>query len=318
MKTQITQNPVPVRWTKTIHFLLGWATLASAIDCLAEAPEIVAVSSRVAKDYVRAKQADGTFEPETYVFGEGGRWNTAMVDASLKKVEYKHVAFQVSKPLAAQNYFRAQDPDPNKNKLLIMVYWGMTHGTEDTSGSGLYQDAIEGARPEPLMTDNPVAPRAWEKPDRSAASGARRDNLNQMLMMVSMLNRLKDRTDHSNASILGYDQEFPRSAGLEIGPIRTRQQAILEEISINRYFVVLMAYDFQLLWKKKEPKLLWVTRFSIPERGNLFDEQLEAMARAAARYFGQDSHGLRRDPLPKGRVDLGDLKIMEVVPETKR
>ena len=49
---------------------------------VAMAGEIEAVASKVAKDYVRKKLPDGTFQPETYVFGKGDDWRGARVDWS--------------------------------------------------------------------------------------------------------------------------------------------------------------------------------------------------------------------------------------------
>jgi hypothetical protein len=74
--------------------------------------------------------------------------------------------------------------------------------------------------------------------------------------------------------------------------------------------VIIMAYDFQKMWKQKQHKLLWETRFSIQQRGVEFDRQLPAMAMNASRFFGQDSHGLIRKDLPLGHVDIGELKTM--------
>jgi hypothetical protein len=92
---------------------------------------------------------------------------------------------------------------------------------------------------------------------------------------------------------------------------------LIDDVEDDRYFVVLMAYDFQLLWKEKKHKLLWETRFSIRQRRNAFDQQLAAMAQYASRYFGQDSHGLIRQPIPEGQVILGELKVVGVDPEKK-
>jgi hypothetical protein len=95
------------------------------------------------------------------------------------------------------------------------------------------------------------------------------------------------------------------------------RQDLIDELEDNRYFVVLMAYDFQLLWKEKKHKLLWETRFSIRQRHNEFDRQLASMAKEASRYFGQDSHGIIRKPLPEGRVTLGEPKVIGYEPEKK-
>ena len=39
------------------------------------------------------------------------------------------------------------------------------------------------------------------------------------------------------------------------------------------------------------------------------------MAQSSARYFGQDSQGLRRKPLRDEHVTLGELKVVQVEPE---
>jgi hypothetical protein len=44
------------------------------------------------------------------------------------------------------------------------------------------------------------------------------------------------------------------------------------------------------------------------QRGHGLGRGLPLMAKYASRYFGQDSYGLIRDPLPERRADIGDLK----------
>ena len=86
---------------------------------------------------------------------------------------------------------------------------------------------------------------------------------------------------------------------------------MITELEEARYFVVLMAYDFQLMWKQKKPKLLWETRFSVGVRRHAFDQQLPIMALQASRYFGQESHGVVHREVPEGKVELGELKTVE-------
>jgi hypothetical protein len=76
-----------------------------------------------------------------------------------------------------------------------------------------------------------------------------------------------------------------------------------------------MAYDFQLMWKQKKHKLLWETRLSLDQRGNEFNQQVAMMAKAAAQYFGKDTHGLVREDLPQGRVNVGAVKNLGYVAE---
>jgi hypothetical protein len=122
-----------------------------------------------------------------------------------------------------------------------------------------------------------------------------------------------------NARMLGYNASgmigTDYGQWLAFTALHSRSQDLIDEIEDNRYFVVLMAYDFQVLLKEKKHKLLWETRYSIRQRGNAFDRQLAAMTEYASKYFGQDTHGLLRKPLPEGHVTLGKLEVGEVVPD---
>jgi hypothetical protein len=128
-------------------------------------------------------------------------------------------------------------------------------------------------------------------------------------------NRIRDKDDALNAAMLGYDSWWSSTANYRDTPLDIFRKEMLEELETNRYFVVLMAYDFQLMWKEKKHKLLWETRFSVRQRGHNFDEDLPAMAESASKYFGQDSQGLVRTSVPFARVDIGDLKSLGTVPE---
>jgi hypothetical protein len=97
--------------------------------------------------------------------------------------------------------------------------------------------------------------------------------------------------------------------------LEVRRDDMVAEIEENRYFVVLMAYDFQILWKQKKHKLLWETRFSIRQRHHNFDKDLPSMAQYASQYFGQDSHGLVHKEIPQGHVDIGEVKSLGSVPD---
>ena len=92
----------------------------------------------------------------------------------------------------------------------------------------------------------------------------------------------------------------------------------MTEIEQNRYFVVLMAYDFQLLWKQKKHRLLWEARFSVNEQHNQFDKALPAMAQYAARYFGQPTNGLIRQRLLNDRVDIGEPTLIQYLSGPKK
>ncbi len=264
---------------------------------------ISAVSSRVSQDYVRAKLPDGSFQSEYYSFGDGGNWGGEISDSTIDRLHFIDVARVIADPLATQKYRPSKDP--NKTKLLIMLYWGTTAVPARPDMDPQYQEYYQ------LMSE------------ASIASGAEKDALiTSALHVLSSANHQRENQDFRNAAMLGYDvsgligTEYGRY--IEHTALGGEQRDQVAEIEENRYFVVLMAYDFQLMWKQKKHKLLWETRFSVNERRNQFDKALPVMAQFASRYFGEDSNGLLRTRVPEGRVEVGVPKSLgEVKDPTK-
>ena len=293
-------------------FLAGLFLLVPATCLAGEGAEIVAVFARASDDYVRARQPDGAFQTETYTFGEGGLWKGASSDPTIDGLQFTKVARLIAGPLADQKYVPAFAPE--KIKLLIMVYWGTTRGARDYTDSILLPYLQAETSPMTLRslgTDSvglATAPGDGTSPGASPFSDS-------ALMMIGMTDRMRAFANRENAGILGYESKLTEMEALKNTPARLQRADLLEDIEYSRYFVVLMAYDFQLLSKEKRHRLLWETRFSIQERGNDFGRQLPGMAQFASRFFGRDSHGLQRKSFPAGRVDLGELKIIEIAPD---
>jgi hypothetical protein len=273
---------------------------ASAADAADALTGVVAVASKVSDDYVRTKLPNGSYPTEYYSFGQGGHWGGEISDASIDNQRFLDVAHAVAGPLADKNYLPAKDP--KNTKLLIMVYWGTTAVPGPTSDSVAY-DQLSAAQAEA------AAPNA-----SAAETNASMSKLSSAMTMLQMENDARDKLDVSNAKMLGYDAAgtIGTDYGNHIrgGAFGAERQELIDEIEVNRYFVVLMAYDFQLLWKQKKHKLLWETRFSISERSNRFDTALPLMAQYASRYFGQPSNGLLRTQVQEGKVEIGELKSL--------
>jgi len=291
---------------RTLAFSFVASLLAPCVANAADALNgVVAVASKVSDDYVRTKLPDGSYPTEYYSFGQGGHWGGEISDATIDKLRFMDVAHVVAGPLADRNYLPATDP--KKTKLLIMVYWGTTAVPGPTSDSVAY-DQLSAAQAEAAT------------PNMSAAqTNASMSKLSSAMTMLQMENDMRDKLDFQNAKMLGYDAAgtIGTDYGNHIrgGAFGAERQELIDEIEVNRYFVVLMAYDFQLLWKQKKHKLLWETRFSISERKNSFDTALPLMAQYASRYFGQASNGLLRTQVQEGKVEIGELKSLgEVAP----
>jgi hypothetical protein len=308
MKGAIIPSPM-----KILPLMIGILSASGAISgdsapapASEEIEGITAVASKASKDYIRSRLPDGSFRPEFYSFGEGGKWAGELNDASIDKLHFIDVAKVIAAPLAGRGYLPARDP--NATSLLIMVYWGTTAVPAPTSDSYAYnkfaaaQDFLSRAVNSHYEGGNPGLINAAD------------DQFSASMLLLNMENRQRDRIDYSNAQMLGYDA--PGLIGTEQGSfvrgtaLGEEREDLVSEIEENRYFVVLLAYDFQLMWKQKKHKLLWETRFSISERRNAFDKALPAMARYASKYFGEDSNGLLRERVQEGHVEIGDVKSL--------
>jgi hypothetical protein len=285
----------------------GMLLLARPSACAKDEVEgITAVSAKVSSDYVRIKLPDGSFQPEYYAFAKGGKRGGEISDITIDKLKFLDVAHVIAAPLASRKYLPANDP--SKTTLLIMVYWGTTAVPGPSSDSMAY-DQLSTAQANQSGYTN-----AAGNVSAGAAGNAAMSQMSGALALVDMENRQRDALDFKNAKILGYDSEG--LIGTDYGnnirgtALAVKRADLIEEIEENRYFVVLMAYDFQLMWKKQKHKLLWETRFSISEWRNAFDKALPVMAQFASKYFGQPSDGLQRTRVPEGHVDVGEVKSL--------
>jgi len=285
-----------------------------------ENSEAVAISAKARGDYVRTRLADGSIQPETFAFAKGGVWK-ATEAGTTDMLDFMKVARMIAEPLAGQGYYSSKDP--KTTGLLIMVYWGTTHAPEHATDSISSQN-LEAANAAALGANQPQIVR-FNKADscapmqmqtssttgyaiRSPAQIDMDNALTGAMAMVAAEDNRRNQINAQNALMLGYDSLWDETVKFDGTPLQYRRQDLMHELEARRYFVVLMAYDFQMLWKEKRSKLLWETRFSIRERGNEFAGELAAMAGSSAPFFGKNNGKLIQKPLPEGHVEVGPIK----------
>jgi hypothetical protein len=304
-----------VRRSPSLVVLLSVLVLLRAAAFADPVTGVEAVASKVASDYIRAKLPDKSFVPETYSFGDGGNWGGEIKDLTIDKLTFLDVAHVIAPALAAQKY--VPGTDPAKVRLLIMLYWGTTAVPPPYESDTLYRNYNQSVTEYRILLQE-----AKNSPFAFAIIDEANDVLSSGLHQLDIENRIRDRLDFKNSAMLGYDASglVGTDYGKYISHTALRQEGDDEraEIEDNRYFVVLMAYDFQILWKQKKHKLLWETRFSINQKHNEFDKTLPAMTQYAARYFGQPSNGLVREKLLNAEVEIGAPTTIQFIEETKK
>jgi hypothetical protein len=277
------------------------ATATRTITGQVGGASLTAVYSRASKDYTRVQNKDGSFVPETYEFREGGNYGGPRVDKTMDKLNFSDISAVIAKPLQEMNFIPSDDR--RTTKLLIMVYWGVTVIPDDIN-----------------PRDNRESVQLGIKADRAMIVFKDGGDVGSLLDAQSYLydgyvdagmeGKQDAHADAKNSNLLGYTEEIFRTR-----PHDPNMSVLQDEIEHNRYYVVLLAYDYQAGRRFGIHRLLWETRFSIPETGNDFGKAFPLMASIAGKYFGLDSHGLIHHNLADTNVEIGETRSMGVVPE---
>ena len=94
-----------------------------------------------------------------------------------------------------------------------------------------------------------------------------------------------------------------------------KNRELFELAAGSCYYVIASAYDAAAA-AKKQKTLLWRTKMSVAANGVSLAETVSPMISRSPRYLGQETDGAvtisRR--IHEGRVDFGDLKVIEQVP----
>ena len=270
------------------HPLTAWMLAACGVLLVAGSAaradeEITAVFSKVvSKEYVRTKLPDGSYKPEEYFLKNGGRYDKPSGDASIDNKSYLDIARVIAEELATQNYHPAKDL--KTGKLIIVIRWGTTvppaseiKALKQTSSLYLYA----------TQASSVVDPHA--------------------MTLYASDSAVRRSIDAKNASLLGYDWEGINEAPVRFGFDPKNPNAV-PELEGQRYFVVLMVYDFRAFLMDKKYKELWETRFSVSMSNTDFTKALPKMAKDASNYFGRDSNGLQH--VPEGKVNVGEVKSL--------
>ncbi len=87
----------------------------------------------------------------------------------------------------------------------------------------------------------------------------------------------------------------------------------------DRYFVIVMAFDFEAA-RHRQKKLLWMAKMSTPSLGTDLTSVIPALVASGASAFGRDTMPEVLDSshvLKEGRVILAPLQIKETLPEKR-
>ena len=116
----------------------------------------------------------------------------------------------------------------------------------------------------------------------------------------------------SNARLLGFADDLRKDWENFFG---TCQGVMLRSMLMDeRYFVVLLDYDYQALLREHKQKLLWSTRLSMQSPGMNFRAGVGHMTSAGSVVFGHQTDGVkvRLPPERATKVEIGPVRVLSM------
>jgi hypothetical protein len=273
----------------------------------------VAVVAGADKDYVLQKFGEhgDRQKAESFVFAQGKFFGGYVRDTSLEHMQFLEIARDLGSDLALQKYYPAADA--RNADLLIVVHWGMT-AVEENADHGQTEF-------ERLQKDSATYNANFSSGEIGVARGGIADPgfVTSDMAIAYGQSGAAGTAPNDNAHLLGFDSELQkeeyRSLGVPSG-MTEMDRRLREDLVDERYFVILMAYDYRSVKDGKrgaKPKLLWSTHFSMRASGFNFTSALPAMGKVAAAFFGHQVDGLLIDArkVPEGNVDMGVPRTVE-------
>ncbi|WP_221029294.1 hypothetical protein [Actomonas aquatica] len=283
-------------WPKALGLWCAAVTVAAA------AGSYVVVSATATDGYERQDES-GALRPESYIISKGTHFGHTR-DAQDADEQFNLVLQALAPALAEQEYWPANGIE--NADLLIVVHWGETEVYEDPVGDYLaesYNDAL-----------------AEYMANADEAGNADPGRLNELKRMEGMSQQLAAQSRRENAELLGFQRSLEKEEQRYFASVD--EQTMKAELAENRYFVVLMAWDYAALRQKQPAKLMWVTRMSVRAPGNRFVETVPALMRQGGPLFGRQSDDLvrRRESIDSrnAEVEIGDTEVVEEAADETR
>ena len=279
----------------------------------------VAVRATADSEYVRQRTGNGEIKDQTYVFAEGRFFAGHVRDNTLEKTPFARVAKTLSSGLVAQHYFPSVELDDAE--LILIVHWGVTAVADNgykmlaqTSPQSPNNDALQRGVLGYLAAGDSlrgISPASDLNLLASRTHFSEERELNRDAIFSEVERVSSDISMASNARLLGFGETLQADRRSLFGT--TEGQIARSMLSEERYFVIVLAYDCQVLFREHRLKRLWSTRLSLPSPGMNFSNGVVNMASVGAAFFGQDVEGIqiKRSKEPLKDADLGPVTVIK-------
>lgn len=275
-------------------FILLWGFSAHL-----QAVNRIAIKAFAKDEYLSERAHNEAKKIQTYMVMKGIFREGITRDHTMDRITFEDIVYDMAPHLRRQGYYPLSEP--GDSDLLLVVHYGRTSeevGWDDLMGyTSLqeqgYNDTVINAGANGPITATEMNAIA----DFQFNMGARQ--------MHDVGNRM---STGYKAQLLGMEDAFKNPDA----PIVFGDQRLLQElISQERYYIVVVAYDWPAL-KTGTYDPLWVTRYSIRAVGQSFPDAITNLNTVAGEYFGKNLKDLtqRRADQMDG-VEIGELEVIE-------
>jgi hypothetical protein len=300
-------------------FVLLGCLVAAAGATRVRGDDRVAVRAQTDPRYAASKFGGPSIRDESYLFAQGQFFPGRTRDRVLERMKFRDIVTNLADGLARRHYFPTQNL--RTADLLIVVHWGVTIVADNT--------AKLMARNTLITPDGDAMTRQIIQADAQAERDAQETTptmqtldanitdmgLNALAMqediVLDQMDQITRRTAlRSNAQLLGFADDLVEDDQHAFGTEQGR--TLRSMLSDERYFVILLAYDYQALLKERKTRLLWTTRLSMQSPGMNFHEGVAHMTTMGSHIFGGQSKGVQVElPVPReGKVTIGEPRVL--------
>ena len=313
---------------KFLFFQISWSILSFCIVAVLSANAVnrVAVKAEALDSYSTERARNPEKKQQTYLFMKGKYYGGNSRDDSMDDVTFEDLVEDIAVYLRNQSFF--PEPEHKSSDLLIVVHYGVTSGQADSLTETMGHHSIEDLS-DPFGNTGYI----WKSADElttlegedvselyedSAAGASQLPVPNNIDPGVEFnynaslsIEEAHYRASYAKAELLGMEEAYSHKGSL------SDERMLNTMINEERYFVVLMAWDYQKLLRG-ESELVWRTRYSIRSRGQSFEKGLNQMNQVAGNYFGMNMKGIinkRADD--RSNVKMGDIEVLSDEPTSK-
>ncbi len=269
---------------------------ALAVSLSSNAATRVAVRAVATEEYL-IKRTESSDPVQTYQFTKGRYFKPRSANKGMAEFTFDEIVFDIAQRLVEQDFY--PNPTLGEGDLLIVVHYGITQVGESL------QELMAWTSMDDMGLNDTAG--------SSVASLANAANQLEFIMnAVDVVNQSNDRGSQSTAGLLGMEEAYEGHPYLDLA----RETELKSMLGEERYFVILMAYDYPRIMDHGKWELQWSTRYSARAAGKRFDEAVKDMNVVAGGFFGKHLDRLaskRADDTSD--VDISDIEVVDTESE---